>query len=352
MSLRYRIIDQITDLYEVVDQDQHALIGDILAEFDAGIRLLDEGDTTLSGRIKSLMKRVRAVADQAGDPTKAIKDVFKQTLDTFAKRSKNLSQAQHVGRMVVARGSSDAMVLATATMMLANAFLASNPSEAMRVVNSLTTSLNHEKMGENASMGGVGAGGIAATPMLFSAPKKKKRKRVFPESALNLDMRFLPAACIAWLMDQPENQRDAAREIAVAAYEVGNPISVATLLRADTQVLVLRDQNGLAVFHVYPDGGVSCNGERCSGHEAVERALADIAPGETSADVEMTPAEPDAVQDSGMEELAQPITGIAFASATLASQNAPQQASQGDPSLSWGDLEHLDQQDRGGPLIP
>lgn len=117
------------------------------------------------------------------------------------------------------------------------------------------------------------------------------------ESAKTIDLMHLPAGAIAWLVDQPEAQRNAAKEIAIAAVEVGNPITHATLLRADPQVLILRDQGGMGKFHVYPDGGITFNGARLTGHEEVERAVGQAYPEQEHMQLPIAAAQPGGMRD-------------------------------------------------------
>lgn len=124
------------------------------------------------------------------------------------------------------------------------------------------------------------------------------------EAVEHLDLRFLPADAVAWLVNQPEPQVNAAKEIGVAAHEVGNPITSGAVLRADTSVLVLHDQKNKATLHVYPDGGISANGQPVAGHEDVERLLGDIPPGQTSQDADCGCDAPP------MTNLAEPMTAV------------------------------------------
>lgn len=74
-----------------------------------------------------------------------------------------------------------------------------------------------------------------------------------------LNLMHLPAGAVAWLWDRPAKQVDAAEALAVAANAYGNPVTDASLLRADQNILLIKCEGG-ECFRVYPDGGYSCDG--------------------------------------------------------------------------------------------
>jgi len=74
-----------------------------------------------------------------------------------------------------------------------------------------------------------------------------------------LDLMYLPSGAVAWLFDRPDAQVQSASRLGMMAKDV-NPITDGTCLRADNNVLILTCEGGQK-FRVYPDGGVSSNGE-------------------------------------------------------------------------------------------
>ena len=342
----------------------------------------------LRAKIKTARAKITRALDQIGGDRKAnLRQIFKTVLDTWVKRSGNMALARSVGHAVASRYSSEIYILATSVVMVANAYAMGHDAEALQMVKTLydnlkgakkspkptvttesnksfswnlpkTTSKHKSPDGdcgcsgekkpveENASACATGAGSIggAAVPMLFGARSgklRKKRVSRLGETARNLDLRFLPSDCVAWLMDQPEAQRNAAMEIGVAAYEIGNPVALATLLRHDTNVLVLRDEGGRAVIHVYPDGGVSVNDEMATGHEHIERVLGGIPADMTSADMPTSPAM--APQQAVSAPMAPDLTQQAPVQEPQAIGVVTDPIADATDGLTWGDLVALAQ---------
>lgn len=71
-----------------------------------------------------------------------------------------------------------------------------------------------------------------------------------------LNLMHLPPGAIAWLWDRPKKQVDAAESLATAARAYDNPITDASLLRSDQNILILKCEGG-ECFRIYPDGGYS-----------------------------------------------------------------------------------------------
>ena len=74
-----------------------------------------------------------------------------------------------------------------------------------------------------------------------------------------LDLMYLPVGAVAWLFDRPDAQVKSAATLGIMAKDV-NPITDGACLRADENVLILTCGGGQK-FSVYPDGGVSFNGQ-------------------------------------------------------------------------------------------
>ncbi len=75
-----------------------------------------------------------------------------------------------------------------------------------------------------------------------------------------LDLMYLPAGAIAWLwMDErPEEQVAAAARLGVSSKDI-NPVTDASILKSDRNILILKCENG-QTFRVYPSGGYSESG--------------------------------------------------------------------------------------------
>lgn len=74
-----------------------------------------------------------------------------------------------------------------------------------------------------------------------------------------LDLMYLPSGAVAWLFDRPDAQVKSAATLGMMAKDA-NPINGGSCLRADENVLILTCEGGQK-FRIYPDGGVSVNGE-------------------------------------------------------------------------------------------
>jgi len=74
-----------------------------------------------------------------------------------------------------------------------------------------------------------------------------------------LDLMYLPSGAVAWLFDRPDAQVKSAATLGMMAKDV-NPITGGSCLRADDNILILTCEGGQK-FRIYPDGGVSVNGE-------------------------------------------------------------------------------------------
>jgi hypothetical protein len=95
-----------------------------------------------------------------------------------------------------------------------------------------------------------------------------------------LDLMFLPAGAIVWLWKdgRPEEQVDAATQLGVAAKDI-NPITDATLLKSDKNILILKCEDG-QTFRVYPGGGYSRGGEEMMDLNGCIEAMQNIPEGE------------------------------------------------------------------------
>ena len=74
-----------------------------------------------------------------------------------------------------------------------------------------------------------------------------------------LDLMYLPSGAVAWLFDRPDAQVKSAATLGMMAKDA-NPITGGSCLRADDNILILTCEGGQK-FRIYPDGGVSVNGE-------------------------------------------------------------------------------------------
>lgn len=74
-----------------------------------------------------------------------------------------------------------------------------------------------------------------------------------------LDLMYLPSGVVAWLFDRQESQVQSAAALGMMAKDT-NPIVDGCCLRADQNVLILSCEGGQK-FNVYPDGGVSSDGQ-------------------------------------------------------------------------------------------
>ena len=110
----------------------------------------------------------------------------------------------------------------------------------------------------------------------------------------HLDLMYLPSGAVAWLYDRPENQVTAAARIGVEAKRYGDPITKATLLRADQNVLVLRTASDITV-KVYPDGGYGMDNRPLFIDEFINM-LQDYPPEQQYVDAEPDQAEVDSLE--------------------------------------------------------
>lgn len=75
-----------------------------------------------------------------------------------------------------------------------------------------------------------------------------------------LDLMYLPADAIAWLFDQPERQVQTAMALAKESHMNGNEVINATLLKDDQLIVILQLSSGRKI-RIYPDGGLSSDGQ-------------------------------------------------------------------------------------------
>jgi len=85
-----------------------------------------------------------------------------------------------------------------------------------------------------------------------------------------LDLMYLPPGAIAWLWKdgRPEEQINAATKLAISAKDI-NPISDASVLKSDRNILILKCSDG-NTFRVYPGGGYSHQGDMMDLNGCVE----------------------------------------------------------------------------------
>jgi len=95
-----------------------------------------------------------------------------------------------------------------------------------------------------------------------------------------LDLMYLPASAIAWLWKdaRPEEQVNAATQLGIAAKDI-NPITDASILRSDKNILILKCEDGQS-FRVYPGGGYSRGGEEMMDIHGCVEAMQNIPEGE------------------------------------------------------------------------
>ncbi len=75
-----------------------------------------------------------------------------------------------------------------------------------------------------------------------------------------LDLMYLPSDAIAWLFDQPEQQVQTAMQLAKETHIADNPVVNATLLK-DDQLIVICELSSGRKIRIYPDGGLSSDGQ-------------------------------------------------------------------------------------------
>lgn len=75
-----------------------------------------------------------------------------------------------------------------------------------------------------------------------------------------LDLMYLPADAVAWLFDQPEGQVQTAMALAKESHLSGNEVINATLLKDDQLIIILQLASGRKI-RIYPDGGLSSDGQ-------------------------------------------------------------------------------------------
>lgn len=94
-----------------------------------------------------------------------------------------------------------------------------------------------------------------------------------------LDLMYLPAGAIAWLWkdERPEEQVNAATQLGIAAKDI-NPITDASILKSDKNILILKCEDG-QTFRVYPGGGYSRGGEEMMDIQGCVEVMQDVGQG-------------------------------------------------------------------------
>lgn len=94
-----------------------------------------------------------------------------------------------------------------------------------------------------------------------------------------LDLMYLPAGAIAWLWkdERPEEQVNAATQLGIAAKDI-NPITDASILKSDKNILILKCEDG-QTFRVYPGGGYSRGGEEMMDIQGCIEVMQDVGQG-------------------------------------------------------------------------
>ena len=75
-----------------------------------------------------------------------------------------------------------------------------------------------------------------------------------------LDLMYLPSGAIAWLFDQPEQQVQTAMQLAKESHLADNSVVNATLLQDDQLIIIMELASGRKI-RIYPDGGLSSDGQ-------------------------------------------------------------------------------------------
>lgn len=90
-----------------------------------------------------------------------------------------------------------------------------------------------------------------------------------------LDLMYLPSDAIAWLFDQPEGQVQTAMALAKESHMANNPVTNATLLKDDQLIIICQLGSGRKI-RIYPDGGLSSDGQPYSMEDLVTLISQDI----------------------------------------------------------------------------
>lgn len=262
---KYNLFLELLDLTEQAG-DSYAEISDYLIE--SFVPVLDpvklneaNGDQKLRTAISNLSAKAKAMATQAGgNEVENLREIFKQSATTYGKATQDKESVAALWK--VARTGGAQSLTACAIMILGAALVGSayGPEKAKAVVHQAAAEFGH-----------------GVQPQIPpQAPTQAHMEGIEESVDLtegSLDLMHLPSDVIAWLYDRSEEQMKAAKEIGIAANEVGNKIASGAVLRSDVNVLVLHDSAGKGKFHVYPDGSISFNGELVDGHEDVERLI-------------------------------------------------------------------------------
>ena len=110
-----------------------------------------------------------------------------------------------------------------------------------------------------------------------------------PSVANYLDLCHVPAAALPWLFTRPLSQVNAAAMVAKTAYDAGQPVASAALLRHDHNILVFMFQSGTKLA-VYPDGGIGHEGQALACTPEVVQSL--LGPSQNDAPMDAEPGLP------------------------------------------------------------
>lgn len=301
---RYNLLLELCDLAEQAGPVHADLTNYIMESF------LPEAGNNLQGALEQLMKKTGDAAQRAGGHVvDNLKAMFKQAAQTYAAATADRETPKGLAKSCRTEAG---MVAAVSILMLGSAVANSGygKDQAVKLVQQAAEQFSHANSlpWERGSTGPVDPK-APRPPRTRRGPREEDAKpedaqmeSIQPISEGSLDLMFLPGDVVAWLYDRPEDQMKTAKEIGVAAAEVGNPIGSGAALRSDHNVLLLKPTHGGGRFHVYPDGSMSFNGELVDGHEDVEKLIG-IKPEEHEVDPN---GSAEMVDNGGMEDFAEP----------------------------------------------
>ena len=149
-----------------------------------------------------------------------------------------------------------------------------------------------------------------------------------------LDLMYLPSDAIAWLFDQPDQQVQTAMQLAKETHLADNPVVNATLLQDDQLIIICELQSGRKI-RIYPDGGLSSDGQPYDLGDLVTLISDDIPgvemgmpgdmPGAMDAPTAVDPMEPvgEPPIDAGMAPEAPPVAGDSIVAAPPGMEEPP-----------------------------
>lgn len=172
---------ELSDLYEAVGAEGGTVAELIDTEILPHIGSLAEADGIgLGKRFSQVLDRVRsAVGETGGDMIRSLKEMMKEALKTYVKRTNDALTARDVFHHAIMAGA-EKMLAITALVTLANALCRHSPKEAQKMVRQAASRLTGAQFAENTSGGAVGSGAIATVPL--GRKKKRRKDSIFAEA--------------------------------------------------------------------------------------------------------------------------------------------------------------------------